>query len=98
MSERVSETRLSLRGAASLEIEVQVAHWGKQEDHHILWKGLTGQDGGRPPERGDSFNVGVVNGSQSSRLEKDAGEYSTKDIKAKESAGTEYRLEAWKRK
>ena len=36
------ETWFSLQGAASLEMGVQVAHWGKQEDYNILWKGLTG--------------------------------------------------------
>lgn len=40
---------------------------------------------GGPQERGDSFNVDVINWSQLSRQEKDVREYSRKDTKAKES-------------
>lgn len=49
-------------------------------------------------ERGGSFNVDIISCSQLSRQEKDGREYSRKDITAKESADTEYRLEVWKRK
>lgn len=49
-------------------------------------------------ERGGSFDVDVISWSRLSRQEKNGREDSRKDVTAKESADTEYRLEVWKQK